>query len=143
MELREIVAAHQPDEASAWRALLQNPDEVGGVARSELRSAPVMTMRGCAATSAARSHPSACGGRPAASFSGLAGRHQPPDPVEPEPVERHQARAAVADMRRVERAAVEADPLPRPVRRQAGENPARSRRCRVTAASGRCRARDI
>ena len=84
-------------------------------------------MRGWLASLPRRGH--ALRQRPQAArvLQRIAGRHQPPDAVELEPLQRQQAGAEVRFVGRIERAAEQADAHPRRMRgqNQAGRQPSR------------------
>ena len=83
-------------------------------------SNPVTSMRGCRATTRAAARRAAIGGKSALLFKRIAGRHHPPDAVEPQPFQRKQAHMPVPRMRRIERAAVRGRPACPARVRQAG-----------------------
>ncbi len=108
---REVVGAHDPDEAHA----------PGSAARDRPGYRPCSAPR-CPPRRRSRRWPDgappawpprsalAVDARSPVSLRGLPGRHDPPDPVEAQAPERHEADVPVPAMGRVERPAVEADP---------------------------------
>ena len=52
-------------------------------------------------------------------FQRIAGRHQPPDPIETDPLHRQQTGGAMRGVQRIEGAAEQPDAHARPMRRQA------------------------
>ena len=127
---------------------MQVRDRVVGVARADDASRPVTSMRGWPASARAAAMRLRSGVQSARVLERIAGRHQPPDPVEAEPLHRQQAGGAMRLMRRIERAAEQADAHAGRVRRQrraAGGSGAALARGRagapITAGSARSRAR--
>ena len=109
MEAAQIVGAHDPDEAHAGTARGQIAHRVVGVARADVGfeagdvDARMMGER-ARGREALRQRRKAAG-----VLERIARRHQPPDPVEPDPVHGEQAGGAVRRMRRIEGAAEQAD----------------------------------
>ena len=96
-------------------------DGVVGVAGADLRlEAGDDDARIASDRRAAASRREASGGRPRVSFSGIAGADQPPDPIEADPLQGKLGRMDVPAVRRIERAAEEADPHAWIVRGKAG-----------------------
>ena len=120
MEAGEAIRAHDPDEPHARTAR----DEVARESTVNVApissSNPVTSMRGRRATTRAAARRAAIGGKSLGVFKRIAGRHHPPDAVEPQPFQRKQADMPVPRMRRIERAAVEADPQAGRMGRQRG-----------------------
>jgi len=112
MKFRHSVGAHQPDEAEARIAATDALERVDGEARAFEGLEGAGPDRRPASHRPGRGEPSRerrhvlrlC-------LERVAGRDQPPHLVEPELVERGEAHPPVAAMRRVERAAEQADAL--------------------------------
>ena len=89
---------------------------------------------------------SASGGKPARVLERIARRHQPPDPVEIEPLHRDQAGAEMRLVRRIERAAEQADAHAGGVGGKAAAASSQSRAagpCRRSSLAGRDHGRDL
>jgi len=109
VKLREIVSAHDPDEAQAGTAAAQIADGVRSVARSDdgFETAdidPRIVGHFARGLSAFLQLVQA-----AIILKRIARRHQPPDAVEFQPLDRELADGAMRGMGRVERAAEQAD----------------------------------
>lgn len=129
MEACEIVSAHDPDEADLRTATRQILNRVIGVARADLRFDPRHNN--------ARMIPQFAGGlhsglkrRQSLIFlQRITGRHQPPDLVEPQPLQGDLADEPMTLMGRIKGAAKEPNLKPRLNARQAhGRAPALGRR---------------
>ncbi len=108
-ELLQIVLTHQPDEAVAGIMAGERAQRIDGVARAELRLDRGGADRRTAGEFLGLSKARAKRRHVLARFQGVAGRHQPPDFVQPQRVVCGEADRAVAAMRGVERSAQQAD----------------------------------
>lgn len=110
VQLRQVIGAHQPDKAHLWIKAPQVPKGLGGVTRAKLRLDPRDL------------HPRMPHDRPrmcqpilerrgSAGLQRIAGRHQPPHPVQSEPLQRFARDVRVPRMGRIEGAAQKADHL--------------------------------
>src|SRR4051812_22137929 len=110
MEAGEAIRAHDPHEPHARTARDEVAEGIDRKRRADLLLEP------CHVDARAPRHdPRRCQTRrdwwkTALLFKRIAGRYHPPDAVEPQPFQRKQADMLVPRMRRIERAAVEADP---------------------------------
>ena len=109
-DLCEIVGAHQPDETEPRPATLKRRQRVGGEMRPEslleIEHADAPIGRGqCLGAGETIGKLAHAGDR----LQRILRRHQPPDLVEAEPLQRLAADMEMALMRRVERAAEQAD----------------------------------
>ena len=150
MELREIVSAHDPDEAHAGNAAAEVNDRIDSVvgADDSFETTDIDARivgdfaRGAGAFGKAV--------QPVGVFQRITRGQQPPDAIELQALEGKQADRAVRRVRRIERAAEQADAhavgmegngLRGGLRlHQPGH---RARGVAFTAASARCRERDI
>lgn len=131
MELQEIIRPHDPDELHARAAPVQEAQRIGGVARANLRLEPHDDDARIARDLARRRNARGERGQSVRIFQRIAGRDEPPQPIEPQPRERNAGNKRVAFVRRIERAAEEADAHARSVGREAdrgGDHPADMRR---------------
>src|SRR5262249_6540440 len=118
MEATQIVGTHDPDETHARTVLPQIRDGLVGIRRADLRfqigdiDARVVRERLGSDDAPGKR------GKPAGVFEWISGRHQPPDPVEIEPLHGEQTGAEMRLVRRIERAAEETDAHPRSVGRE-------------------------
>ncbi len=111
IELDHVVGPHQPDKAHTRIEPLQGGKGVAGHARAQLRLDPGdLDMR--VMDDVARLRDAFGQGCRAMRLEGVAGRHQPPDPVQPEPPQRHFGDMDMALMRGIEGSAQEAHPHP-------------------------------
>ncbi len=114
-QLRQIVGAHQPDEAKSGKALFQLRQRIGGKARSKLRleigrlDAGMVRCEGSGRGEAVGER-----GHALHRLQRVLRRDEPPDLVEIEGAQRLEADMEVAAMCRVEGAADEADAPPLP-----------------------------
>lgn len=133
MELREIVGAHQPDEAMLGIQARQFGERIGGVAGLE----PLLD-RGDPDRRMPRHHPRRCHARPKRRHPRLvlqriAGRDEPPHLVEPERPQRMERQPPMPAMRRIERAAEKTDAFH--CRATRSRAPCSTRRIRIWSAS--------
>jgi len=109
MEFGNSVGAHQPDEAVLWVSVGERPERVDGVAGAclafEVRHADRCPLRYFLRGDEARLERS----HVRALLERVAGRHQPPQFVEAERLDRRQAELAVPLVRGVERSAEKSD----------------------------------
>lgn len=108
MELRQIVASHQPDKASAGVASNQRTQTFHGKTRAQLALDRGYANRGTAGHRACRSDPRRQWRHARRRLEHVTGRDQPPHLVQPERRARKQAHPAVTAVRRVEAAAQKA-----------------------------------
>ena len=108
MELRQIILAHQPDEAAFRVKPLQRADRVERVARLQLRFDIRRTDGGTARHRPRRrkTHGQRC--HAPGGFERIARRHQPPRLVEPQCIDRGERDPAMAAVRGIERSAEQA-----------------------------------
>jgi len=105
MEATQIVGTHDPDETHARTVPAQIRDGLVGIRRADLRfqigdvdARMVRERLGSDDATGKR-------GKPTGVFEGISRRHQPPDPVEIEPLHGDQAGAEMRLVRRIKRAA--------------------------------------
>ena len=118
VEPGEIVRPHDPHEPRAGTAALQPADGVDGVARADLRLKAGDIDAGMIRQRAGGRHPRLQRRQAVVVLQGIAGRGQPPHAVKPEPRQGHEAGQPVALVRRIERAAKQADAQPGGAARQ-------------------------
>ena len=113
VELGQVIAAHQPDEAVARIAPLQRPQRIDSKPRAQL----ALDSRGANRRAAAVRH-GGCEPRRQRSHARpglerIAGRNQPPHLVQPQRAQRGQADLAVTAMRGIEAPPQQADAFQR------------------------------
>ena len=104
VKLRQIVGAHQPDEARLGIARLQLAQRVGSVARPQLAFDRSDPDRRPAGLPSGRGDPGRKRRHPGCRLERIARRNQPPDLVEPQRCCSEQRNAPVTAMRRIEAA---------------------------------------
>ena len=111
MELREIIAAHQPDEAHFGIAPAQRPQGIDGEHRAQFaldRGGPDRCAPGLPA---GRGEPHREGRHAGCGFERIARRNQPPHLIQPKGLAREQADPAMAAVRGIEAPAEKPDPF--------------------------------